>query len=138
MFRLDILVHDIPGLAGAADAETLALADGVVHGAFVPAFVITGERAHFARLCRQVAFQKTPEVAFANKADAGRILAVMIGQTGGTRQGTHFSLGEMADREQSAGKLGLAERVEKIGLVLGGVGALEQLVLALPASRTCA
>ena len=67
----DIFANHIPGFTFTADTQAMTLADGVVHGAIMPAFVYARQCAHFTGLRGKVAREKRFEIAFADKADAG-------------------------------------------------------------------
>ncbi len=75
-----ILTRDIPwlvaGIATAADAESLALADRVVHQPTVFADGLAFRCLHQSRVCRQVSGQEFPERAFTNETDASAVFLV--------------------------------------------------------------
>src|SRR5690606_31327282 len=78
---LQILAYHEPGrFTGAfhaTDAQTLPLADGVVHQTAVLANNHTLRRFDSARLSRQVLLQKIFKAPLANEADTGTVLLVV-------------------------------------------------------------
>lgn len=125
-----VLLQHVPGLfAGvlqAADAQALALADGVVHEAVVAADHLAVGGLDVAGLGRQVLLEEITETALADEADAGGILLLGGGQAVLFGDGTHLRLLQLAHRKQAAGDLLAAHGVQEVALVLVGVQALEQ------------
>ena len=132
---LQILFQHVPGLfAGvlqAADAQPLALADGVVHQAVVAADHLAVGGFDVAGLGRQVLLEEIAEAAFADEADAGGVLLLGGGQAVLFGDGAHLGLFQFAHREQAAGDLFAAHGVQEVALVLVRVQALEQLAAAV-------
>ena len=87
-----VLARHIPGVAiaraAAAQADALALPQRVERQADVLADFLAVRRLHRSRLGRQVAVEEIAERPLADKADAGGILLLGIGQV--ARQGQHF------------------------------------------------
>ncbi|KPX61431.1 Uncharacterized protein ALO39_05535 [Pseudomonas syringae pv. lapsa] len=117
----------IAGILETADAQTLTLADGVVHQAAVTTDDFTFGGLDFAGLGGQVLTQKISEAAFANEADSGGILLLGSGQAVLFGNGAHFRFFQLANREQGAGNLLAANGVQEVALILVRVQALEQL-----------
>jgi hypothetical protein len=116
----------------AADAQSLALADGVIHQALMlPEQAIGIEIADVARRDRQIALQEFAERPLADEADAGRILLRGVRQAGIDRYAAHLALGQMTNRKQRARQLRLVQPVEEVALVLGAVLSLEQFEAAV-------
>src|SRR5262245_48227920 len=126
-----VLGGDVPrftdAFAAAADAETLALPDGVEHEALVASQHLPFGGPDLSGVIRQVAVEELAERTLPDKADAGGVLLVVIGQTFAPRDLAHVALVEPAEWEQRAGELGLVQAVEEVALVLGAVFGLEQL-----------
>src|SRR5262245_23870981 len=126
-----VLGGDVPrftdAFAAAADAETLSLPDGVEHEALVASQDLPFGGADLSGVIRQVAVEELAERALPDKADAGGVLLVVVGQPFASRDFAHVALVEPAEREQRAGELGLIQAVEEIALVLGAVFRLQQL-----------
>ncbi len=108
-----------------------ALSERVVHDAVVLADADALRRLQLAGLRRNVVAEEFAEVAFADEADAGRVLLGVGGQAGLARERAHVGLRQVADREQRRGELFLAEGVEEIALVLVRVAAAQQAVAAI-------
>ncbi len=121
----NILARHVPRFARSADAQALALAQGVIHEPLVFAHRPALGRAHRAGLTRQIALEKFAERPFADKADAGAVLLGGIGQSDAARQLAHARLGQLAQGKQHGRQLGLAEAVEKIALILVGIQAAQ-------------
>ena len=135
----DILARHIPGVAAAigvlvglhaADADALALAQGVKTQAHVFAHGLAVGRLHGARLVRQVAVQEFAERALANKTDARRILLLRIRQGQLFGDLAHLRFRDFTERKQGLGQLRLVQAVQEVALVLAGVDGLEQLEAA--------
>src|SRR5690606_9910069 len=92
-----ILLDHIPGriasAVDAADAQSLTLADGVVHQAVVLADAVAVDFLDHAGLRRQITLQAILETAFADKTDPGRILFVVRDQIVFSRNVAHLWLG---------------------------------------------
>jgi len=90
----DILADHVPGLAAgiltAADPQSVALTQGVIHHTLMFADQMAFRAAHFARPGRDVLGQKLTEIAFADKADPGRIFLRMGWQCGVARHLSHL------------------------------------------------
>ena len=80
-----------------------------------------------ARRVADVAVQKLTKRPLANKANAGRILLLGVGQANFFGNAAHLGLVQLAHREQRFGQLRLVQPVQKIALVLARVQPLEQL-----------
>src|SRR5690606_1521431 len=80
----EVLASDIPGIVGEilepADAEPLALADGMVHQAFMTANDDAVGGFDIARLSRQITLEKVLELPLADKADTGAVFLVVGNQ----------------------------------------------------------
>src|SRR3954469_5572157 len=123
---LQILCRYIPGLACPADADALALADGVEGEADVLA-----EGPALGRLDRpgrfgQVAVQELAERALADEADPGRIFLRVVRQAGFERDAPHLAFLQLAHGEHHARELLPRQAVQEIALVLAIVHASEQ------------
>src|ERR1044071_2990840 len=105
---LQILVRDIPGLAaglvGAADAESLALSERVIHEAAVATDDAALGRLDAAGLRRQILFEELLERALADEADAGAVLLVEHGQGLLLGNAAHLILVQIADGKERAGE----------------------------------
>src|SRR6185312_15003861 len=132
-----VLAHHEPRLAAgampAADAESVALAQGVIHHPLVFADPPAVGRAHLARACGNVPRQEAAEVALADEADAGGILLRMGRQRRLAGQFAHARLLDPAQRKQRGGQLLLAQRMQEITLVLGRVRRPQQPVASVHA-----
>src|SRR5207244_286898 len=93
-----ILANHVPGFAGAADAEALALADGVVDDPVVPTLVLAVGRMDFARLTWQIALEEGFEIALTDEADTGGVLTVVIRQAGRVRDTSDLGFLDATDR----------------------------------------
>src|SRR3569832_1848920 len=93
-----VLGGDEPGLGAAvllpADAEPLALAEGVVRQALMAAADVAFGCSHVAGVARQVAFEEFAEVALADEADAGAVLLGGVGQADLCVDPTYLGLGQ--------------------------------------------
>lgn len=126
----------VPGIFQAADAQTLTLADGVVHQAMVAADDFTFGGLDLARLGRQVLLEEIAEAAFADKADTGGILFLRGGQVVFLGNRAYFGFFEFADREQRLGDLFATHGVQEVALVLVRIQALEQFGTAVDVAAT--
>src|SRR5688572_16170900 len=110
----DALLRDVPRLPRAADADALALPDGVEG----KADVLTQRFATFINYSagdlREVAVQELPERPLADEADAGRVLLRVVRQPGLEREAAHFAFLQLADREHDARELLLRQAVQEI------------------------
>ncbi len=98
-----ILVRNEPGFATplscSANAQSLPLADGVVHQAGVPAHDVASRRLYLARLMRQVAMEKLPERPFTDKTNPGAVFLGKIGQFVISGNLAYVALVKMTDRK---------------------------------------
>ena len=78
------------------------------------------------RLSRQIALQKILEAPFPNEADPGTVPLARVVESRLRGDAAHLGFFQIADREQRPGELGLAQRVNEIGLILAAVHSLEQ------------
>ncbi|CRQ69508.1 hypothetical protein PAERUG_E5_London_17_VIM_2_12_12_04056 [Pseudomonas aeruginosa] len=128
---LQVLAEHVPGIVAGfletADAEALALTDGVVHQAAVATDDLAFGGLDVARLGRQVLLEEIGEASLANEADARGVLLLRRGEAMLLGDGADFRLLQFADGEQAAGDLLAAHRVQEVALVLVRVQALEQL-----------
>src|SRR6185312_9191150 len=110
-----VLANHVPrrpaGVVAAADAQAVALAQGVIHRPLMRADAFAPRRAQFARARREVVGEETAEIALANEADAGGILLCRGGQPDLTGQAAYLRLFQRPDREQRGGQLPLVQRV---------------------------
>ena len=76
-----IFADDIPRIFttifGTTNTKAFALAQRVIHQAFVAANFFTINRDDIARLCRQIFLQEIFEFALADKTNAGRVFFIM-------------------------------------------------------------
>ncbi|MCY1510468.1 hypothetical protein D9M68_448460 [compost metagenome] len=84
-----------------------------------------------ARLGGQVLLEEIGEAALADEADAGGVLLLRRGQAVLLGNRAHCRLFQFADREQGAGDLLAAHRMQEVALVLVRVQALEQFGAAV-------
>ncbi len=96
-----VLSQHIPGVVTgalqAADTQTLALADGVIHEADVAADHGAIGGLDLAGLGWQVLLEKVAEAALANEADAGGIFLAGCGQLIALGDAADFRLFQLAD-----------------------------------------
>ena len=78
----------------------------------------------------QVAAQKFAKGPLADEANAGGVFLFGVGQPGFGGDAAHVAFAQIAHGKERAGKLRLREAVQKVALVFGRIGALEQLVAA--------
>ena len=132
---VQVLVDHVPGffvsVFNAAYAQSLALAQGIVHQAVVFADGFTIHGVNFTGLCRQVFFEKGIEAALADKADAGAVFLVMGDQIVFARQLADGRFLVLADGKQGMRELLLVERVQEIALILVAVDTAQQLCSAV-------
>ena len=109
---VDVLADHVPrrriAPAHAADVQAFALAEGEEENAGVFADHVPLRIADLAGPGREVAREEFAEVAFADEADAGRILLRVRGQRGVARDRAHLVLRQIAEREQRRRELRLA------------------------------
>src|SRR5690349_16446778 len=131
LVRAKVLLRNVPGLAGSAQADALALPDGVEGEADVlpegPTCLVDDRPGQL----RQVAVQELPERPLADEADTGRVLLRVIWQSGLARDAAHFGLAQAAQREQYPRELLLRQPMQEVALVLGRVLSLEQPIRAV-------
>ena len=98
---LQILADHKPAAAvsPAADAQTPALAEGIVHQAVMAAHYLAFRRDHVAGLRRQVFRQKLLEVPFPDEAHTGGVLLFADRQAAVLRDLPHLCLGHAAHGE---------------------------------------
>ena len=110
-----ILVHDIPRLAGIArfttDAQSLALTQGIKHQTLVSAEPVTVRGADLTRLSRQITAEKFPKRSLADKTDAGAVFLGMGAQAGRRRQLAYLLLMQLTDWKQGCAELRLIEGI---------------------------
>src|SRR6185312_7196647 len=133
--RRHVLAHHEPRFAAgalpAADAEAVALAQGVIHDALVLADQRPVGRAHFPRTGRDVLRQEAAEIALADEADPGGILLRMCRQRRMAGKLAHLRFVDGTQWEQRGSQRPLAQRVQEIALVLVGIQRAQQAVSAL-------
>ena len=100
----EVLFRHIPGLIAkfteAADAEALALANGMVHQALMAADLPAIRCFDIAGLGGQVLFQEVPEFALTDKTDACGVFLVVGHETLLPGNPAHFRFLEFAHGEQ--------------------------------------
>ena len=114
----------------AADAQALPLAQGVEAQAHVLADGAALARLDGAGARLQVAAQEFAKGPLADEANAGGVFLFGVGQPGFGGDAAHVAFAQIAHGKERAGKLRLREAVQKVALVFGRIGALEQLVAA--------
>src|SRR5262245_56258299 len=114
---LQPLLRDVPGLAGPAEADAFALADGVEGESDVLAndFSIGGLDKAWGP--RQITVEKVPERPLADEADAGRVLLRVVRQAGFKGDAPHFGFLHLADREKDTRDLLPVETMQEVALV---------------------
>src|SRR5208283_1572739 len=117
------------GAAPPTDAQTLALAEGVVGEPLVLADDASLGRLNRARHPRQIPREEGAKRPLADEADAGRVPLRVGRQPLLARNRTHLALAQMPDREERRGELALIEPMQKVGLVLRAIDSLHQLDL---------
>src|SRR5690554_1414771 len=127
---LEVLADHVPGGLGVvgqpADAEPLALAQGVVHQAHVLADRLALRGLDHAGLGGQVLLEEIAKAPLADEADAGGVLLAGGHQVVALGDGAHLGLLEFAHREEGAGDGRLGHGVEEVALVLVGIEPLEE------------
>ena len=110
------------------DAKPFALTDGIVQLSLMLTQHGTIQRNKVAGswcLSRH-AEDKGSIVTVRHKADILTILLMRHGELHLIRNGAGFGFGKRAEGEFTAGKCGLRERIQHIGLILGGIGSAAQ------------
>src|SRR5690606_15130478 len=129
--RLHVLADHVPGrlrpAAHAAQLQPAALAQGEVRNPGVGAEHALLRVADLARARREVVRQEFAEIAFADEADAGRVLFLRGGQAGLGGDRPDLALGQVAEREQRRGQRLLPEQVQEVALVLAAIARAQQL-----------
>ena len=132
---LDVLADHEPGClrptAHAADVQAFALAESEIEHARMFTDALAVRRANVARPGRQVARQEFAEIAFADEADAGRILFSRSLQAMLGGDPAYFILAQLAQRESCCRELRLPELVQEITLVLAAILRPQQPVFAV-------
>ena len=119
-----------------ADAEPLALADGVIHQSMMVADDFAFGRLDLAGLGGQVLLEKVAETTLTDEADAGGVFFLCCGQFVFFRDGAHGRFFQLADREQGLGDLLAAHSMQEVTLVLVRVQAFEQFGAAVDVATT--
>src|SRR5690348_8887934 len=132
--RRYVLADHVPrfaaGAVAPADAQAVALAEGVIHHALMLADQLAVRRTDLAGPGRQVLGQETAEIAFADETDSGGVLLRVGRQRRLAGQLAHAGFLDRAQREQRGGQLLLAQGMQEIALVLGVVDRAQQAVVA--------
>ena len=127
---LHLFVHHVPGLFGrilhAADAEPLALAQGVIHQALVLADDLAVHGFDGAGLGGQELGQEVLELALTDEADTGGVLLLGGDEVELLGDAAHLRLLQIPDREQALTHLGFAQGVEEVALILVVVETAQQ------------
>ncbi len=130
-----ILCRHVPGASVAvpvaADAEPLALADGVEHQAVVAAELAPVGADYRSGIPRDVVLEKRLERPLADKADAGAVLARVIVKLELPGQRPYLRLGQRAHGKKCMGELALVEQAEKVALILLLIPALKQAIASV-------
>ena len=83
------------------------------------------DTARAKTLRRRRALDEAGIIAVGHEADLLTLGLVGVRETKLARTRTDLGLGHRAERKKRAGELGLAEREQKIRLILGGVGGAQ-------------
>ena len=101
----DVFCDHVPGFFRvtfhSADAQSLALAQGIEVNPRVFPYVRTVDAAHRAGLYGEVMTEKVAERAFTDKTDSGAVFFIVGGQPVFFCQGAHLRLFQGAQREQA-------------------------------------
>ena len=111
----------------AADSQSAALAEGIVHQAVMTSDHFSIRRNHISGLCRQVFRQELFEIPFPDKAHTCGILLFTDRKAAVRGDLPHLFLGHAAHRENSFLQLLRMDHIKEITLVLVRIGSLQQL-----------
>jgi len=118
---LDVLLDGEPGTA--AEAEAVALTDGVEPESFVHAYLLAClDVDDQAGVLAEVTADVVVVVYLAEEADALRVFAVGVDEVLALGDAAHLVLGHAADGEDCLLELPGVELGEEVGLILDGVG----------------
>ena len=130
-----VFVEDVPRFftrpGDAADAQPLALADGVVHQADVFADPHALRGNHFAGLVFEVVGEEVAEGALADEADAGGVFFVVGNKSRVFGDAAHGAFCHAAQREQRFVELRRGDLAQKVALVFAAVHAFVERGRAL-------
>ena len=133
---LQVFMHHIPGCLGGvldtADAQALALSQGIEHQALMASQQLVVKGHDRARLGRQVLFEKVFEAPLTDKTDAGGVFFVECHQAIGLGNTPDLGLLQFAQGKQAVLKLAGGDRLEKVTLVLTLVQGFQQARLVNP------
>ena len=125
-----VFLRDVPGLVAkltqAANAQTLALANGVVHQALMAADHLAIGGLDISGLRGNVLFEEIPEFAFPDKADTGGVFLVVGDKALFGGNAPYFRFFKLAHWKERTGNTFARDGVQEVALVLVGVKALEQ------------
>src|SRR5581483_3496870 len=132
----NISTRHVPRLSGAADTQSLALADGVVHQACVRADYPSVAGFHRAGFGEKVTHEEFAERPLPDEADSRAVAFGSIGQADLAGERAHIAFEHAAEWKEGTRQLRLVEPVQEIALVLRQVDRLEQqelpILLAYP------
>src|SRR5690606_28218419 len=125
-----ILAQHIPGgfafVGNTADADALALTDGVIHQPLVVPQHLAVIGNDLAWAGGQILLQKIAEAPFTDKADPGTVFLVVIVEALLPGDLPNLRLFHRAQREQGARNLASTYRMQEVALVLVGIQPFQQ------------